>query len=228
VRAALRLVTFLLVAAGALIAACGTRPPICGPSSCAVGCCDQAGVCQSGMTNSACGERGGLCQACPISGICQAGRCGFVGGTGGGAAAGGSAAGGSAAAGSAAGGLAAGGSAAGGSAAGGSADGGVVPGGTCSAIGFFCYAPTAAIECKVSRWVLLPCRGDGGCSDAQGTVRCDMHGNLPGDACASSEEAKGLCSADGRGTLECRSGVLVLTNVCRTCTEINDTIICQP
>lgn len=39
---------------------------------------------------------------------------------------------------------------------------------------------------------------------------------------------EGLCSADGRGTLECRSGVLVLTNVCRTCTEINDTIICQP
>lgn len=160
------------------------------------------------MTNGACGERGGQCAACPVSAICQAGRCGFVGGTGGGSA---------------------GGSSGGGSASdAGAMDAGLIPGGTCNIAGFFCDTAAAAIECKVGRWVLLPCRGDGGCAITVGTVRCDMHGNLAGDACASSAEAKGLCAADGKGTLECRDGVLRLTNVCRTCTEQNDTIICTP
>jgi hypothetical protein len=59
-----------------------------------------------------------------------------------------------------------------------------------------------------------------------------MSGNMEGDACASSDAGKGLCSGM-TATLECRedmNGNLVLTktNDCRTCTVTGDQVICQP
>jgi hypothetical protein len=59
-------------------------------------------------------------------------------------------------------------------------------------------------------------------------VRCDLRGNDEGDACASTQEAKGLCAPDGGATLECRDGRFVRTNVCRTCMTQGDLIICTP
>jgi hypothetical protein len=55
-----------------------------------------------------------------------------------------------------------------------------------------------------------------------------MRGNLEGDACASTAQGRGLCTADGMGTLECRSGTLVKTNTCRTCTEDMGMVVCTP
>ena len=49
-----------------------------------------------------------------------------------------------------------------------------------------------------------------------------------GDRCASSAEGKGLCTSDGKGTLECRSGILVKTNPCTSCGVMNDQVICTP
>lgn len=111
---------FLSFAAFAVAASMSFFFTACGPStSCSAatcaGCCDAMGLCQAGVTSSACGERGAMCASCSVSSSCSAGRCslggvgGGVTGTGGGASAGGSAAGGSSGGGSAVGGGAAGG-----------------------------------------------------------------------------------------------------------------------
>lgn len=99
---------------------------------------------------------------------------------------------------------------------------------TCSVAGFLCANGTAALECKVGKWVELPCRGGNGCKREGEVVRCDMTNNLEGDACPSSAERKGLCTADGKGTLECNDGVLKKTNTCRTCMVSGETVVCQP
>lgn len=103
----------------------------------------------------------------------------------------------------------------------------------CDTTGFLCESAASAMECKLGAWVSLPCKGPGGCVREGDTVKCDMSGNMVGDACASSAAGKGLCTADGMATLECRedmSGNLVLTqtNTCRTCTVTGDQVICQP
>lgn len=98
----------------------------------------------------------------------------------------------------------------------------------CDTTGFLCSSPTSALECRVGTWVTLPCRGTNGCKRQADVVSCDMTGNAEGDACASTAEAKGLCTTDGKGTLECRDGTLVKTNTCRTCTVSGDTVVCQP
>lgn len=103
----------------------------------------------------------------------------------------------------------------------------------CDTTGFLCESSQTAMECKLGVWVSLPCKGSGGCVRDGDTVKCDMSGNAEGDACASSAAGKGLCTMDGKATLECRedmSGNLVLTktNTCRTCTVTGDQVICQP
>ncbi len=47
---------------------------MCQPSNCD-GCCDEAGVCQRGGEQNACGELGGACQVCPANHSCSAGMC---------------------------------------------------------------------------------------------------------------------------------------------------------
>jgi len=110
-------------------------------------------------------------------------------------------------------------------------DGGVScsnAGGSCSGSGYLCGDSATALECTMSAWRPLPCRGPGGCARSGNTVTCDMNGSLEGDACASSAEGRGLCTVDGLGTLECRSGTLVKTNTCRMCREEMGQIICTP
>ncbi|MEW6433696.1 MAG: hypothetical protein AB1730_19490 [Myxococcota bacterium] len=102
----------------------------------------------------------------------------------------------------------------------------------CDTTGFLCESAQSAMECKLGVWVSLPCKGPGGCVREGDTVKCDMSGNMEGDACASSAAGKGLCSGM-TATLECRedmNGNLVLTktNDCRTCTVTGDQVICQP
>ncbi len=108
--------------------------------------------------------------------------------------------------------------------------GGAAEGGKCNTNGFLCADSTAALECRGSLWVKLPCKGANGCKQAGDVVSCDMSGNVEGDACASSAQGKGLCTADGKGTLECRfpEGVLKKTNTCRTCTVTGDQVTCTP
>ncbi len=98
----------------------------------------------------------------------------------------------------------------------------------CSSNGFLCADSANGLECKLGVWVNLPCRGPGGCVKSGDTVKCDMTADVEGDNCASTAEGKGLCTADGMATLECRDGKLVKTNTCRTCTVMNDQVVCTP
>ena len=74
----------------------------------------------------------------------------------------------------------------------------------------------------------LPCRGDNGCKRDGDVIRCDMTKNVAGDACASTAENKGLCTADQTAVLTCRDGVLVHTSDCKTCAVSGDQVVCQP
>ncbi len=98
----------------------------------------------------------------------------------------------------------------------------------CNTNGFLCADAANALECKLGVWTNLPCRGPGGCTKSNDTVKCDMTADLEGDNCASSAEGKGLCTTDGTATLECRDGKLVKTNTCRTCVVMNDQVTCTP
>lgn len=105
--------------------------------------------------------------------------------------------------------------------------GGANAGDDCDQTGFLCQDASNALECRVGKWTVLPCRGPGGCSKSGETVKCDMSGNQVGDACASTAEGKGLCNSNGTATLECRQGALVQTNTCATCTVAGDQVVCQ-
>ena len=101
-------------------------------------------------------------------------------------------------------------------------------GDTCDQTGFLCADTTSAIECRGGKWLTLPCRGANGCSRQANLIKCDMSANTAGDGCASTAEGKGICTTDGKGTLECREGTLVKTNTCSSCVVSNDQVICQP
>ncbi len=102
-------------------------------------------------------------------------------------------------------------------------------GGTpCTRGTFRCEAVTWAQECLDGGWRSLPCRGPNGCQLAAGLVQCDLRGSLEGDACPQVVGTRALCTVDGGGTLECRGGAFVLTNLCRTCSMSGDTVVCQP
>jgi hypothetical protein len=55
--------TLFLVASVWALAACKPATQLCGPSTCN-GCCDAAGECQPGSSNSACGVQGNTCDVC--------------------------------------------------------------------------------------------------------------------------------------------------------------------
>lgn len=98
----------------------------------------------------------------------------------------------------------------------------------CDVSGFLCADAATALECKAGGWVSLPCRGPNGCARSGDSVKCDMTGNLEGDNCASSADTKGLCTADGTGTLQCYDGKLQKTNTCRSCSVSGDNVVCNP
>jgi hypothetical protein len=70
-------------------------PPVrrCGPATCAVGCCDANGECQSGGAIAACGTNGSDCRTCGNGQACTSGQCAMQNSMGGGSAAGGGTAG---------------------------------------------------------------------------------------------------------------------------------------
>lgn len=75
--------TLLLVLALGTVSACSSKP-VCSPSSCASGCCDSSGVCQSGIAATACGIGGASCRLCSLGETCQQGLCAGSIGVGGG------------------------------------------------------------------------------------------------------------------------------------------------
>lgn len=105
---------------------------------------------------------------------------------------------------------------------------GVKAGDSCKGSVFTCSSEKDALECRDSVWRELPCRGPSGCVETKDTVSCDLSGSQAGDACAASAEGKGLCTADAKGVLECRMGVLVLVKQCTTCTMDSSRVTCQP
>jgi hypothetical protein len=105
---------------------------------------------------------------------------------------------------------------------------GPADGDTCQSSGYICSDKTEALECRQGRWRALPCRGGLGCQESSdGTIRCDTSANVAGDNCALSAEGRGLCRADGLAVLECRMGVLVETEACRSCSQSGSQIVCQ-
>ncbi|MCY1079137.1 hypothetical protein [Archangium lansingense] len=105
---------------------------------------------------------------------------------------------------------------------------GVKAGDSCRGGGYTCASEKEALECRDEVWRTLQCRGASGCSESDGTVQCDMQGNLVGDSCAASAEGRGLCTADNRGVLECRMGVLTLVKTCGTCVMDDTHVTCEP
>jgi hypothetical protein len=114
--------------------------------------------------------------------------------------------------------------------------GGAKAGAACDTTGFVCGDASTALECQSNVWLALPCRGPAGCKKATDTITCDMSLNLENDACATTAVGKGLCTTDGKATLECRvvtaGGVatakLQKTNDCRTCAVQGEQVVCQP
>jgi hypothetical protein len=100
-------------------------------------------------------------------------------------------------------------------------------GDACSQAGFWCESGAAALECRMGFVVNLPCRGPGGCQRMGSSIHCDMTNNLEGDLCASTADGLGLCTPDGKATLECRQGAFVKTNTCTSCTVNGDRALCQ-
>ena len=105
--------------------------------------------------------------------------------------------------------------------------GGADAGDSCEGSGYICSSETQALECRQSRWRVLPCRGISGCQEANGSIKCDTTNNMAGDNCALSAEGRGLCRDDGKAVLECRMGVLVETETCVSCSELGTQIVCQ-
>jgi hypothetical protein len=66
------------------LAACSPPAAVCSPATCATGCCDASGTCQSGSSNLACGAAGAACVSCDLGATCTFGQCASLTGTGGG------------------------------------------------------------------------------------------------------------------------------------------------
>ena len=186
--------SFLSFAAFAVAASMAFFFTACGPATtcsaatCA-GCCDAMGLCQAGVTSSACGERGAMCASCSVTSSCSAGRC-SLGGVGGGVSGSGG--------GASAGGVAGGGSAGGGSAGGGSAGGGSSGGGSA---GSACDRAASLIQSKC------------GASAPTVTSQCQQ---LNGSSCASSASAWFDCLVAAPTSVTCVAGNFGSTTACVT------------
>ncbi|MBM4778669.1 MAG: hypothetical protein GQE15_13275 [Archangiaceae bacterium] len=60
---------FFVIASG-----CGGNRP-CSSATCAVGCCDSSGRCQTGSFSAACGIGGATCSVCSVTQTCSQGQC---------------------------------------------------------------------------------------------------------------------------------------------------------
>jgi hypothetical protein len=98
----------------------------------------------------------------------------------------------------------------------------------CQGGGYVCTSDKEALECRDGQWRALPCKGPLGCSEDDGTIRCDLSGSVEGDPCALSAEGRGLCTADAKAVLECRMGSLVQVRECSVCAMDSTRVICQP
>lgn len=89
----IRLVVLVALLPAAILSC---TPPVrrCGPTTCATGCCDANGECQSGGAIAACGTNGGDCRTCGTGQACMSGVCATQNSMGGGSAGGGTAGGG--------------------------------------------------------------------------------------------------------------------------------------
>ena len=100
-------------------------------------------------------------------------------------------------------------------------------GASCTGSFHACDGGWQALECREGHWRALPCWGPSGCTEEGGRVSCDMSGNLPGHACATSVEGRSVCTLDGDAVLECRTGALVQTRSCVTCGVEGDLVVCE-
>lgn len=105
---------------------------------------------------------------------------------------------------------------------------GPTAGDKCKGLVFTCDSDTVALECRDDVWRAVPCRGTDGCKAQDGKVSCDVSKNQAGDACAQSQEGEAICTPDGRGVLECRQGLLVLTRSCSSCSRTSTQLVCNP
>lgn len=76
------ILAFAVAAIVGAFVGCGTNRPGCSPASC-TGCCDEAGACKAGASQSACGNQGGACAPCQAGNVCEYGTCRAVSAMGG-------------------------------------------------------------------------------------------------------------------------------------------------
>lgn len=101
-------------------------------------------------------------------------------------------------------------------------------GSLCATATAACEDPHHALECRNGVWAKLDCLGIGGCQNISRNITCDYSGNAAGDQCPLTQNGTGVCSPDGRYTLECRDGIIQVTNTCpKSCTVESGLIQCQ-
>jgi hypothetical protein len=114
----------------------------------------------------------------------------------------------------------------------GGSDGGKPDAGRCVQGTYQCGGGHTGRQCFDGGWVDFPCRGPEGCTADGGVLRCDFNGTFEGDTCPTGAIGGGVCTVDGKGTLECRSdgGVpaFLKTNVCQSCVQNGTMVVCTP
>ncbi|MDP3501829.1 MAG: FG-GAP-like repeat-containing protein [Myxococcales bacterium] len=191
----------LVLCAGALsLFGCPPTVRPCGPATCATGCCDANGLCQSGGSVTGCGARGEECRTCSTNQTCTSGLCTTPNAMGGGSATGGGVG--------------------GGSVVGGGSGGGSVGGGAAGGMTLQCASglTLCGTSCSNTRTDFSNCGMCGrACSAGQ---YCDNNAcqNLPTTCTATSCPASHFCNpANSR----CEFG-------CQTNTNCGNGQVCDP
>ena len=85
----------------------------------------------------------------------------------------------------------------------------------CEANTATCLDRDTKLSCLNGRYTQVPCRGPDGCRNTGGKNVCDVSIGRDGDVCATENEGKGACSADGKQMLTCKDGKMTLRYACR-------------
>ncbi|MFO0660030.1 MAG: hypothetical protein U0165_09400 [Polyangiaceae bacterium] len=80
------------------------------------------------------------------------------------------------------------------------------PGDACKRGTGACFDAKSQLACQDGKFIVVPCKGAGGCSENGGTLKCDITGNETGDACATEDDGTGLCTPDKKAMVKCIKG----------------------
>ncbi len=221
---------------GGLESGCSAAPA-CSSSNCANGCCDSAGSCQPGSSDSQCGAFGAACSPCNLGLTCRFGTCSTLStGTGGGSGGGSTGGGGGGSIGGGGGSVGGGGGSTGGGTGGGAGtcspancDGCCDSRGTCvrapnnannttcGSAGNGCLdCAASAATCNPNTFSCSSTNTGGGTGGGGGVVTCDGC-VLPSGTCVPLSRTSVInCGALGDRCVACASGQLCTNGMCTT------------